>query len=288
MSILPAAGPEGQAQPHSGGAGRAPGLVSTQQVISGLVAVDRKVGRIRRMRRSVITSARLLQEQLGGSGFRWKPALLTLTYRPGVEWSRRHVSELVAHIRAYLAARDHELHYVWVAELQVRGAVHYHVVVWLPSGLTLPKPDKRGWWRHGSTRIEWARRAVAYIAKYCSKGADDRDSAGGSDRAFPRGLRVCGSGGLDAERRSSRCWWLLPRYVRELFGVDLKPRRVAGGGYVATAVGEWCPAKYLYHSVRDGFLWLRPNPAFQAWALQRGVTATTEGGSDELASACAS
>jgi Protein of unknown function (DUF3296). len=39
--------------------------------------------------------------------------------------------------------RGHKLPYVWVAELQKRGALHYHVLLWLPRGLTLPNPTSK-------------------------------------------------------------------------------------------------------------------------------------------------
>ena len=80
--------------------------------------------------------------------------MLTLTYREVGAWHPRHISELLQRVRVWLRRRGERLRYVWVGELQQRGALHYHVLCWLPRGLTLPKPDKQGWWTHGSTRIE--------------------------------------------------------------------------------------------------------------------------------------
>jgi hypothetical protein len=119
---------------------------------------------------------------------------------------------------------------VWVAELQTRGAVHYHVLAWLPKGRTLPKSDKRGWWPHGMTRTEAARCAVGYLAKYASKGQD----AG----TFPPGLRLHGHGGLEESRRPLYSWARMPGWVRALLAADRFPKRAAGGG-VVTLDGEW-------------------------------------------------
>lgn len=111
------------------------------------------------------------------------------------------------------------------------------ILLWLPKGVTLPKPDKQGWWPWGHTRIEWARRPVGYLVKYASKG---RDGLG-----FPKGARIHGCSGLDRERRSERAWCLSPGWVRDLWPEwQVEPRRAKGGGWVAKASGEWVPSPY--------------------------------------------
>ena len=89
----------------------------------------------------------------------------------------------------------------------------YLLVLWLPIGITLPKPDKQGWWPHGMTRIEWVKRPVAYLAKYLSK--DDAD-------AFPKGCRIMGCGGLSEPARNERCWWLMPTWVKDIASIEDK------------------------------------------------------------------
>jgi hypothetical protein len=122
--------------------------------------------------------------------------------------------------------------YCWVAELTQAGRVHYHMIVWLPQGLTLPKPDKQGWWPHGHTKIEWARKPVGYLAKYASKGD--------AQNLFPKGLRLHGRGGLDTPGRQMVTWWLLPRYVREEFDrPGQRITRARGGGWVDLDTGQW-------------------------------------------------
>lgn len=190
------------------------------------------------MRRSILTTAAAHAEDV--DGFRRRAAMVTFTYRPGAEWSPRHLSKYVRAVREWQKRRTRApLRYVWVLELTKAGVPHYHMVVWLPRGLTLPKPDKSGLWPHGSTRIEWARRAVSYLAKYVSK-AGPLVEAG----AMPRGARLYGSGGLSAVARSWRAWRLSPGWVRAIWTVDDKPRRATGGGWVARASGEWMPSRY--------------------------------------------
>ncbi|HPE81494.1 MAG TPA: hypothetical protein PKZ35_15985 [Gammaproteobacteria bacterium] len=187
------------------------------------------------MKRSVITSARLLQEDMTLGGARFRGAFLTLTYRADVEWRQGQVTGCIKAIREYLARRGHAMRYVTVMELHKSGRPHYHLLIWLPRGVTLPKPDKRGWWPHGGTKIEWARNPVGYLAKYASKGTDGR---------FPKGARLTTSGGLSLRARFERAWWLAPGWVREHFAVEDRPARAPGGGWVSRISGDWLPSPW--------------------------------------------
>jgi hypothetical protein len=191
--------------------------------------------RLSRMRRALLNSGDEINAGLQRGGFRYRCVLLTLTYRDVDGWSARHLSDLLSHARRWLARRGCPLRYLWVAELQKRGAVHYHVVLWLPRGVTLPKPDKQGWWPHGMTKVEWARKPIGYLAKYVSKAE--------CMERFPKGLRLHARGGLEEEQRRRVSWWLLPRYVREHF-TELGSRviRQIGGGWLHVDTGEWIPA----------------------------------------------
>ncbi|MQM38304.1 hypothetical protein KBTX_02314 [wastewater metagenome] len=184
------------------------------------------------MRRGVITSARLHEDALP-SGFR--AAMVTLTYPPSQPWSRRHISEFLRRARAYMQRRRHRLRYTWVLELTRAGVPHYHVVLWLPRRLRLPKPDKAGWWPWGHSRIEWARRAVGYLAKYATKGVRG---------VVPKGARIHGTGGLTPAARHERAWWLSPAYVRERCTPEDRPVRAPGGGWTLRSTGEWFPAAW--------------------------------------------
>jgi hypothetical protein len=172
------------------------------------------------------------------TGHRWRVAMFTLTYASIDGWSPKHITRFIKTTREHLRRRGWMMRYVWVLEMQKRGAPHYHVLIWLPRGVTLPKPDKSGSWPHGLTRSEWARNAVGYIAKYAAKSEQRRE--------LPRGARVCAVGGLDKARAAIRRWWLAPCWVRERWpiGANIFPAR-EGGGWVDRSTGEWCPSPFL-------------------------------------------
>ncbi|WP_200156175.1 rolling circle replication-associated protein [Allochromatium vinosum] len=242
----------------AGGEAVPPGLVSfstsdkTQQTL-GLTAddphqiiIDSHLGRLRRMRSSVLTAANLIQARLGSSGQRWKPAMVRLSYRDEDEFSPDQMSALMKHIREWAKRRRlPPLPYVWVLERgSQRGRLHYHILIWLPQGVTLPKPDKQGWWPWGFTRIEWARNrrnAVGYLAKYLSKGSDkDGDSV-----SFPKGSRTHSKGGLTTVERSKCAWWRAPRWVKDAWpDWQDEPRPAPGGGWVSRVQGDWLPSPW--------------------------------------------
>lgn len=202
------------------------------------LTIDRFQSRYKRLRKNVLTSERLLRATAERRGFRYFLAMLTLTYAPGIEWQPYHITEIQKRIRAWLAARGHRYCYVWVCELQQRGAPHYHVLIWIPRGLRLPKPDSFGWWPHGMSNIQKVERGGGYLAKYLSKMGD------GIHR-FRKGQRTHGSGGLDVAASRERRWWMAPKYVRDLWPSwqsNVSPAK--GGGWVARITGEWVPSPW--------------------------------------------
>lgn len=212
--------------------GEAAGLVYSQTSGTSpgeVIRVDRQASRLKRLRCTVLTAARLQVQQRP----RWKVAMLTLTYRPDAEWCAGQISTLVRHVRQYLRRKGIDMRHVWVQEFTKKGKPHYHMLLWLPLGVTLPKPDKRGWWPWGMTKIEWARNAVGYIAKYASKGDSLVQPA--------KGARMHGNGGLDGDALIEQRWWKLPGWLRH----QVKPadgvRRAAtgtGGGFVDPDTGQ--------------------------------------------------
>lgn len=223
----------------------APGFISlsTTGTHQQIHKIDRLQTRLKRMKHGTLTAARLHEEDLQQAKARYRRAMVTLTYRNVEDWRADDVSYFMRLVRQWCKRRQISVRYVWVAELQKRGAVHYHVVFWLPVGVTLPKPDKQGWWPHGMTRIEWVKRPVAYLAKYLSK--DDAD-------AFPKGCRIMGCGGLSDGARNERCWWLMPTWVKEIATIDDKPRRATGGGIVLKSSGEIVPSPWQIHVTNLG------------------------------------
>lgn len=183
------------------------------------------------MKHGLLTNARLLGESATRNGFRFRPVMVTLTYGGGEAWRARHISDFLACARKWHQRRGQRMRYVWVAEMQERGAVHYHAIFWLARHLQMPKPDKRGWWPCGSSRIEAVRHAVGYAAKYASKGEDGP--------AFPRGVRIHGAGGLDLEGKREARYWRAPAEARALLGEAADIRFIKGGRVCALTGLFW-------------------------------------------------
>lgn len=225
---------------------KAPGLVLslTSDTHTPQFTLDPRKIRLNRLSRSVMTAARLIVEDLEAEKIRFKAWFITMTYRPGVAWEPLHITETLKRVREWCNRQGVKFRYVWVAEIQEKRkakegghCVHYHLMVFLPVGLHLPKFDKRGWWMHGSTQTVHAKKPVGYMAKYASKGGD----AG----YFPKGCRLHGCGGLVLKSRWIRTWWMCPRYVRETWPEPSNcPRRAVGGGWLSKLTGDWIPAKY--------------------------------------------
>ena len=195
------------------GASEASGLVSilTSDTDYQLQLPCPEYLRLKRLQKSVRESAEVIQETLQNARVKYKAHMVTLTYRDDVDWSPRQVSNYLKCVREWARRKAIFLHYVWVLELTKRGRPHYHVLFWLPRGISMPKADKQGWWRHGMTNTVPARSPVGYLCKYTSKGIDF-DSWG----KLPRGGRLYGHGGFTPSMRITRVWRLAPSWVREL------------------------------------------------------------------------
>jgi hypothetical protein len=222
-----------------------------------VVMVDAAEARLKRVRHATMTSARLLEVDMvvmRRGGFRWQAWMTGFTYRPGELWRARDISDCLRQMRRYVRARGVPFLYVWVAEIQeqraalrpgdlVKGTVlHYHLVVWLPHRMSLPKADKQGWWRHGSTSRSVARRPVGYVMKYASKG--------GCLDYVPSGARMTGFGGLSKPGRSERAWWMSPAWVRDRWTQEHRPCRAQGGGWMSRLTGELIASPWMYAGTR--------------------------------------
>lgn len=168
---------------------------------------------------------------------------VTLTYRGVDDWRPFHISACIKRVRQWLKRKTGlPLRYTWVAELQKRGAVHYHVAVWLPKGITMPKWDKQGWWPHGFTNVERARAAIGYLMKYVSKI--------GEIHQFPKGCRIHGNGGLNKQARDIKAWLNLPSWIKQVHGVGEIVRKRFG--YMVRETGEILTSPWRVVRGEDG------------------------------------
>jgi len=235
------------AQTHAGSRVAAPawgeagaGLVPSKTIANPIVSFAPSVvaeRRVKRLKKSVWASGYL--HGIADNGFR-APVIwfVTLTYRGVSDWASNHIGLAIKSFRNWCNSRGIPCRYTWVAELQGRGAVHYHLLAWLPPGVRMPMWDRRTvtpsgkrmacWWPHGMTNRQVAKSGVGYLMKYLSKL--------GELTRFPKGLRLYGIGGLNAQGRAVRSWYNLPEWVKLSHGVGEVTR--AACGFVVRVTGE--------------------------------------------------
>jgi len=191
------------------------------------------------MRRVVIAAADSTREL---AGYRTVGVLVTLTYADGAVWSTRDVSRYIERVRKWCLRRRVRVGYQWVIELTQRGRPHYHVLLWLPKGFRVPKPDQSGMWQRGLSRIETARRPVGYLVKYATKGEEG---------TLPFGARLFGVGGgqpltkLAAHRAGVPAWLDAVACAGEWL------RQVPFVGWVELDTGVVHQSPYLLRFARD-------------------------------------
>lgn len=197
-----------------------------------VLELDSLLARVRRLRSRVCAWANYIR--LAGLS-KLSMKMVTLTYAPGEDgsgqWREGHISEFIRKVRRHCGSKLAA--YAWVAELQDRGEVHYHCLLVVKPGCSLPYPDQAGWWPHGMSRIETAR-SPGYVVKYSQKS----DPEG----VFPKGLRLyCvwvskefrGPEYESVFRVTALPGWLRPEALKS----EDWPKRAAGGGWWLKLLG---------------------------------------------------
>lgn len=162
-----------------------PKLHAVHKITNVRYPIDTAVMRHARLKRRVKAWSWSLNDFMAASlNSRVRMVMITLTYRPGVEWEPQHMNVFMRHVRKSNGIGL--LGYAWVAELQQRGAVHFHLLLLVTRGSVIPMPDRCGWWPHGLTRIETAR-SHWYIVKYAQKSLFQN---GGEWKKYPKGIRI--------------------------------------------------------------------------------------------------
>ena len=197
--------------------------------------ICKEESRFVRLQKNIGMAAKL--HMLDLQGRRINAVMVTLTYRGVDDWRPRHVADYLAAVRKWhKRLTGNALRYVWVGETQERGALHYHVIFWLPRGVTMPKADKRGWWPHGMSNTLKATSPVAYLVSYAKKLA--------SKKGIPHGARIYGVGGLPCTSRNVRRWVNWPAFVQARAAVTDSFKPQVGGGWVNRVTGEWWPPEF--------------------------------------------
>ena len=195
----------------------------------GAFVVDKGARRLNGLRMAVGFAARA--HAVSTKGHRNDVAwMVTLTYAgTNEDWRSDHLTKAMNALRNWCKRQGFACRYVWVAELQKRGVIHYHVATWLPRGVRMPQWDRAGWWHCGMTNTMKARHATAYLMSYLKKG--DLEERG----ALPKGARNYGVGGLDHSLRRARRWLRLPAFVQGNSSIFDDWRRAPGGGWLSPA-----------------------------------------------------
>jgi len=107
--------------------------------------------------------------------------MITLTYKKIGDYQPGNINDFIKNLKRKV---DKNLYgFAWVAELQERGAVHYHLVMVVKKGSRIPMPDKSGMWKWGSSKIETAKTPF-YLLKYTGK-EHQKDLSG-----YPKSCRL--------------------------------------------------------------------------------------------------
>lgn len=129
-----------------------------------ILIVDTFAVRLGRMKKSIIDWAYLVDKFR--SSHKTRMVMVTLTYRRGCDYKPGHIGDYLRNLKKRLGSALYA--FAWVAELQKRRAVHYHVILVVEPGSDIPMPDKKGYWTHGMSKIETAKTAF-YLATYAGK-----------------------------------------------------------------------------------------------------------------------
>lgn len=239
-----ASGAEPSALPAFSAEGAGLVSVSTTQKAGEVLTIEKDEARFVRLQKNVGVSAKLHMLELRGQ--RLNVVMVTPTYRPGVCWEASHLASYTDHVRKwYHRLTGEKLRYVWVAEVQDgkrredglgRNVIHYHAIFFLRKGVTMPKADKQGWWRHGHTNTMRCTNPVAYVMSYAKKQSDVS--------GLPKGARRYGVGGLERSSRAIRRWINWPGFIQARASVHDDYGRAPGGGWLNRNTGEWWPSEF--------------------------------------------
>jgi len=149
-----------------------------------VLIIDTQRMRLQNLRRRVHAWSRVVDD-LKRSGQKFSMTMYRLSYDTegtlvdANDWKPLDISEFIDALHARMGKRL--LAYAWVAELQQRGVIHYHVIVAHTGRAPMPdrvykSRDARGHmrsfdrlWSHGSSHTDFKVRSAFYLAAYVKK-----------------------------------------------------------------------------------------------------------------------
>lgn len=159
----------------------------------------------------------------------------TLTYAPEQRPEPGQIRDYWHSVRRWARKRGITVSYVWVMELHKSGRPHYHFLVLLPKGITLPMPDRHGW-KWGMSNVKWAwnrgNSLGRYLCKYLTK----------SGHSLP-GFRRVGLGGLKKADLQHKARLLAPNWIKPFIFEDSIIKKW-GSLYVDEKYGQWFASPY--------------------------------------------
>lgn len=182
-----------------------------------MLVIPQEVLRIGRLRRKVKVWVMTAPLHEVGNGLRLRNC--RLSYRPGRDYEAGDIREYIRKLRRH--CKVNLIGYVWIAEIQKRGAVHYHVWELVRAGTRLPLPE--AWWPWGYTHVKTAK-DLNYVFMDMYKATQKR--------GYPKDIRIYGMYIRKEYRVGAWKWRNYPGWVQtegELKHNGEVPERVNGG-----------------------------------------------------------
>jgi hypothetical protein len=201
------------------------------KITGEIFEVSRQYARLRRLQKRIKSWADVIDPYIKKLGKDYRLVMIGLTYAELYGWKAGDMRRFMLDYRKVIGSDL--LAYAWVAELQRRGAVHYHLILLVKKGTNIPMPDTSGLWVHGSSRIETARTPY-YLLTYSGKEYQKLGS-------YPKGLRAFAVWISESVVSKVQMWlfklsglpvWLTEQLIGDLDRIGQSIKRVEGGGWV--------------------------------------------------------
>jgi hypothetical protein len=174
-----------------------------------------------------------------------------LNYKPGETWKQHDISDYLKNMQNY-TGRENVVGYSWVAEMQKRMEVHYHLeIITVEACRKIPFPDKKGHWKNGgSERDEVSCINIGYLTTDYMQKKEQKSN-------YPKGIRVYSAWLNDRYFDAVDFWalrsvsypdWLVNN-INNSGLINPVIKRAKGGGFVVKAGSQ----EYFWKN-NDGYV----------------------------------